>query len=82
MKYKTSDRIELGVDGNCAFALLGPDIQVGECEFVEIEPESTGIPETDRMLRAAKCALKRLRERLKAPTHPWYFGPSHPYGGA
>ena len=73
-------RIEIGLDGNCGFALLGDDIQVGECEFVEIELESSGIPELDRELRAAKCALQRLRRRLGKPVHPWYFGTSHPWG--
>lgn len=33
-----SERAELGIDGNCGFALLGPDLQEGEAEFVEIEP--------------------------------------------
>ncbi len=33
-----NERAQLGIDGNCGFALLGPDIQEGEAEFVEIEP--------------------------------------------
>jgi hypothetical protein len=32
------ERAELGIDGNCGFALLGADLQEGEAEFVKIEP--------------------------------------------
>lgn len=32
-----SERAELGIDGNCGFALLGENIQEGEAEFCEIE---------------------------------------------
>lgn len=92
-----SDRAELGIDGNCGFALLGPDLQEGEAEFVEIE--SVTVPpdiaatrheqftheelnnlEFCAKLRAAKRALKKLRERLGRPDLSYYFGDSHPYG--
>lgn len=33
-----SERAQLGIDGNCGFALLGENLQEGEAEFVEIEP--------------------------------------------
>lgn len=33
-----TERAELGIDGNCGFALLGENIQDGEAEFVEIAP--------------------------------------------
>lgn len=70
-------RAQLGVDGNCGFALLGPDLQEGEAEFVEIQPGR----EPDNALTACKAALGKLRERLKLPELNYYFGASHPYGG-
>ena len=70
-------RAQLGVDGSCGFALLGPDIQEGEAEFVEIQPGR----EPDNALTACKLALKKLRERLNTPELNYYFGESHPYGG-
>lgn len=69
-------RIELGIDGNCGFALLGDDIHCGECEFVEII--DTGDQVNDQLL-ACKQALKKLRSRLSVDTL-YYFGTSHPYG--
>ena len=82
-------RVELGVDGNAGFALLGPDLQEGEAEFVEI-PGLTGIsgegnfvvPTGDEAvkLRVCKSALKNLCVRLKVAHLPYYFGHSHPYG--
>lgn len=82
-------RAELGIDGNAAFALLGPDLQEGEAEFVTL-PQETGesgegsfvVPTGDdaTKLRACKLALKRLCARLGVDALPYYFGPSHPYG--
>lgn len=69
-------RIELGIDGNCGYALLGEDIQCGECEFVEII--DTGDQVNDQLL-ACKRALNKLRSRLSVDTS-YYFGASHPYG--
>jgi hypothetical protein len=68
-------RIELGIDGNAAFALLGDDIQSGECAFVEV----AGDRYTDKLV-AAKKALRALREKLGDPEYPYYFGTSHPHG--
>ena len=68
-------RAQLGVDGNCGFALLGPDIQEGEAEFVEINSTCYG----DERI-ACKIALQRLRTRLNLRHLNYYFGPSHPYG--
>ena len=68
-------RIELGIDGRAAFALLGENIQSGECEFVDIEGEGVNAE-----LIAAKLALLKLRERLGMPDALFYFGNSHPYG--
>jgi hypothetical protein len=68
-------RIELGIDGRAAYALLGQDIQSGECEFVDIEGEGV-----EAELIAAKRALLKLRDRLGTPDAQFYFGNSHPYG--
>ena len=71
--------IELGIDGNCGFALSGEDIQSGEAEFKEIEYKKY----KDRLtaeLDAMKIALNRLKERLKMPDLRWYHGLSSPYG--
>jgi hypothetical protein len=70
------ERIQLGIDGDCGYAMLGTDLQSGECEFVQVDaPE--GI---DQQLLAAKRALRKLRERLDIPNRSFFFGPSHPYG--
>jgi hypothetical protein len=74
IEYK---RAELGVDGNAGFALLGPDIQAGEAEFVTLnqrEDELLSIAER----RAAKQALSKLRERLDMPNLSYYIGSSYP----
>jgi hypothetical protein len=75
-------RAHLGIDGNCGFALLGPDIQEGEAEFVEIAPTREAAyhaPLGDK-LTACKSALQKLRDRLNLPNLSYYFGESHPYG--
>lgn len=67
----TDNRAELGVDGNCGFALLGPDLQEGESEFVEIvAPDDGDI--------ASRKALQKLRDRLGRPDLSYFIGPSHP----
>lgn len=85
-------RVELGIDGDAAFALLGPDIQEGEAEFVKIpgwnptqpsDIEPTLVVPTGlhgMKLRCCKIALERLRARLGVEWLHYYFGPSHPYG--
>lgn len=70
-------RAQLGIDGNCGFALLGVDLQEGEAEFSEVR-EPGGV---DSQLSASKRALCQLRERLGMPDLGYYFGPSHPFGG-
>jgi len=71
-------KVQLGIDGNCGFALLGEDLQNGEVEFVEFQacPE---VADTIAAKRAACAqAFKTLKARLNMPNlHP-YFGPSHP----
>jgi hypothetical protein len=71
-------RAELGVDGNCGFALLGGDLQEGEAEFVEIEYNESKSYICE--LAACKKALQKLRDRLGMSKLSFYFGPSHPYG--
>ena len=75
----TQERVQLGIDGDCGFALFGGDIQSGECEFVEIDP--TNSDQLSAQLNACKIAFKRLRARLGDTSLSYYFGISHPYGG-
>jgi hypothetical protein len=57
------ERAEVGMDGNCGYALLGPNIQEGECEFVEIVYSPSNSPgESERL--AWGQALFNLRKRL------------------
>ena len=70
------ERAELGIDGNCGFALLGESLQEGEAEFVEIA--SPG--DTSAQLTACKKALRALQARLGRTDFSYYFGRSHPYG--
>ena len=88
MYLDVTQRAELGIDGNCGYALLGVNIQEGEVEFVEIP---TAKPDADSSfmrpkgeeaakLWACKEALRKLRERLNMPNMSYYFGRSHPYG--
>ncbi len=63
------DRAEVGIDGNCGYALLGPNIQEGECEFVEIEGSDDSDIDIER--RAWGKALFKLSERLGG--HISYF---------
>jgi len=73
----TMQRAHLGVDGNCGFALVGADLQVGEAEFEEF----VGDVRTSEGARQAKLAINRAYQRLKARLpHPisYYIGESHP----
>lgn len=72
-----TERAELGVDGNCGFALIGPDLQVGEAEFEEF----AGDMRTSEGARQAKLAINRAYQRLKAKLGrliSYYIGESHP----
>ncbi len=75
-------RCELGVDGNAAFALLGPDLQEGEAEFVTIPDDWDKRWELKSIAEraCAKTALANLCKRLGVEHIPYYFGPSHPFG--
>ena len=61
-------RAVIGVDGNCAFALVGDDLQVGESEWVEIESSDPARYHSTEWCeaanRASRRALAKLRERL------------------
>lgn len=86
------ERAEIGVDGNCGFALLGADLQVGEAEFVEIESPTEASQNPNRYHdsewcgaadRASRRALAKLRERLGMDLRAgkwlsYFLGPSHP----
>lgn len=73
------ERAQLGVDGNAGFALLGEDLQVGECEFVKVN-QIKDEPLSRAEIRAAKQAFVKLKDRLNKPDLSYYFGPSHPFG--
>lgn len=72
-----TERAELGVDGNCGFALLGANLQEGEAEFEEF----TGDVRTSEGAAQAKRAINRAYQRLKARIDrpiSYYIGESHP----
>ena len=73
----TYERAELGIDGNAGFALLGPDIQEGEAEFVKVPPEDGVKSLHDRECWAATQAYRALEKRLGRRLS-YYIGPSHP----
>lgn len=73
-----SERAQLGIDGNCGFALLGENLQEGESEFVEIEPvtvppaiahtrheQFTGQERMNLELGAKLRAAKRALQKLR-----------------
>ncbi len=83
MPINIQDRAELGIDGNCGFALIGENLQEGEAEFVEIPAvDESLLPKTRterfigeayhaatmaNKLWAAREAHIRLRARLGCP---------------
>ena len=72
-------RAELGVDGTAGFALLGPDIQAGEAEFVTVAtdaPKYTAGWEISAR-RAATKAYKILKDRVPYQ-FSYYLGDSYP----
>ena len=90
--YLMNERAQLGVDGNCGFALLGDNLQSGEAEFVEIDykyrwPQNSGLRDAGKIILgsyaeriAAQKALDKLKARLGRDDLSFYFGPSHPFG--
>ena len=71
-------RAELGIDGNYAFALLGPNIQEGESELVELSSINSPCAISSTAQIACQRALKQLRKRLNLPNLSYYLGKSHP----
>lgn len=80
------ERATLGVDGNAGFALIGPNIQEGEAEFVEIDLPIEASRDPNRYhhtewcnaaCRAATKAYRNLEARLGRQI-TYYIGPSHP----
>jgi hypothetical protein len=73
-------RAELGVDGNCGFALLGENLQEGEAEFVEIKTDApVGCSEWHHAaVRAATAAYRALQARLPDRKFSYFLGDSHP----
>lgn len=75
----TIERAELGVDGKCGFALLGPNIQEGEAEFEEIRAtELNPDPNSDGAKKqAVNRAYTRLKARIGRPIS-YFLGESYP----
>lgn len=73
------ERARLGIDGNAGFALLGEDVQIGECEFVEVVQIGDELKSRSE-IRAAKQAFIKLKNRLGRPDLSYYFDRSHPFG--
>lgn len=71
-----SGPIVLGVDGNAGFAMIGPNLQEGEAEFVGIRDGMGALKE--RQIRACAMALATLRQRIGRPEAPFVYGPTHP----
>lgn len=72
-----TERAELGVDGNCGFALVGPNLQEGEAEFEEFAEDV----KTSEGARQAKLAINRAYQRLKTRLNrpiSYFLGDSHP----
>lgn len=83
----TLARATLGVDGNAGFALLGEDLQSGECEFVEIALPLEASRDPTRYYnsewcaaasRAATIAYRKLQARFPDRPISYYISPSHP----
>jgi len=75
-----SDRVLIGIDGNAAFALLGPDLQEGEAEFVVIEgddPRRAKIA-CNKAYAALGKRLGRSSGAINEQWAPYQLDPSHP----
>lgn len=81
------ERAELGIDGNCGFALLGENLQTGEAEFIKIELPIERSKNPNRYndsewckaaCYAASRAYVNLKKRLLNKTFSFYLGSSHP----
>lgn len=86
-RKQDKERAEIGIDGNAGFALIGPDLQAGEAEFVEIALPVEASRDPNRYhksewVRAAKiaatAAYRKLKARLPGREFSYYLGTSHP----
>ena len=60
------ERAELGVDGNCGFALLGENTQEGEAEFIKIDYEAKdGLGRDVMGSQAERIAAQEALEKLQ-----------------
>ena len=77
-------RVELGVDGNQGFALLGGDLQEGYAAFHPVEYDVKRALEpgyiSNAEVHAAKMAFNKLKTELGRDDLNYYYGPSHPFG--
>lgn len=70
--------VELGVDGDAAFALLGPNLQEGEAEFVKLDGLlGRSVNSGALAAAAAQQAHSNLCKRL-GYLFPYHYGKSHP----
>lgn len=70
--------VTLGIDGDCAYALLGSDLQNGEVEFIKLAKSLQN--SQFHQVCACSYAFGKLMARLDRPDLLWVFDESHPYG--
>ena len=77
---KKMERAELGIDGNCSFALLGENLQEGEAEFVDVN-QGEDEPLFVAQNRASRIAFRKLQKRMKSRgiAISYFLGKSHPF---
>ncbi len=71
------ESVELGVDGNCAYALVGKDLQTGQAVFVRINEVGSRL---EAIRFAAMTAYDRICRRFKKRL-PRRFDESYPEEG-
>ncbi len=67
MLQDQSGSVALFMDGNAGCALLGPDLQEGEAEFVTVGPYLKNDTASSPERRAMTQALNLLRGRCESP---------------
>ena len=75
------ERAELGIDGNCGFALLGENLQEGEAEFEEFEGDLKTSDGHHNAVFATFRAFSRLQRRIRKQRGiqiSYFLGRSHP----
>jgi hypothetical protein len=80
LQERDMEFVELGVDGNAGFALLGENIQEGEAQFVTVNSDAPiGSPAWNDAARvAATAALDALKARICDRELFYCLGRSHP----